>query len=108
MGKKSNCWEFMKCGREPRGKHAKELGVCRAATFSSVDGLNGGVNGGRICWAIAGTYCFGEVTGSFTHKNFFCYDCKFHRKVLSEEGIITLKPLVLHVLDHKRSRIRIP
>lgn len=107
MAKKINCWEFMKCGREPRGKHAKELGVCRAATFSSADGLNGGVNGGRMCWAIAGTYCFGEVTGSFTHKNFFCYDCKFHRKVLEEEGIITLEPPVSQALDRKRIRRRV-
>ncbi len=93
MTKKSNCWEFMKCGREPRGKNAKELGVCPAATYSSVNGLNEGVNGGRICWAIVGTYSFGRVTGSFTHRKFYCHDCEFHRKVLSEEGIIELEPL---------------
>ncbi len=94
MRKKLNCWEFMKCGREPGGKKAKELGVCPVATYSAVDGLNGGTNGGRMCWAIAGTYSCGEVTGTFTHKNcYFCYDCAFHRKVLAEEGIIKLQPL---------------
>jgi len=33
--KKKNCWEFMKCGREPGGVNAIELGVCRAATETS-------------------------------------------------------------------------
>ncbi len=94
MAKKTNCWEYMKCGREHGGKRAKELGVCRVSTYSALNGLNGGTNGGRMCWAIVGTYSFGEITGSFTRKNsFFCYDCDFHRKVLSEEGIIKLQPL---------------
>ncbi len=94
MEKKINCWEYMRCGREPGGTRTRELGVCPAATYSSLDGLNGGTNGGRMCWAIVGTYCFGEITGYFTRKNpFYCYDCEFHRKVLSEEGIIELEPL---------------
>lgn len=94
MARKMNCWEYMKCGREPRGKNSKELGVCPAATYTELDGLNGGTNGGRMCWAIVGTYSFGEITGSFTHKNsFYCYNCDFHRKVLAEEGIMDLEPL---------------
>ncbi len=97
MPRKINCWEYMKCGREPGGKKARELGVCAAATYSALDGLNGGTNGGRMCWAIVGSYCFGEITGFFTKTNpFYCYDCEFHRKVLSEEGIIRLEPLRLH------------
>ena len=93
MAKKVNCWEYMKCGREPKGEKVKELGVCPAATYTAVNGLNGGINGGRMCWAIAGIYSFGRVTASFPQKKCLCYDCEFHRKVLSEEGIIKLKPL---------------
>lgn len=94
MAKKINCWEYMKCGREPKGEKAKELGVCPAATYSSVNGLNGGINGGRICWAVAGAYSFGGIKGTFSQKKFFCYDCEFHRKVLAEEGIVlNLEPV---------------
>ncbi len=47
-GKKINCWEFMKCGREPGGARASELGTCVAATDSSYGGINAGKNAGRI------------------------------------------------------------
>ncbi len=61
--KKLNCWEYMKCGREPGGEKADELGICPAAADSSFDGLNRGKNAGRICWAVAGTFCSGETQG---------------------------------------------
>ncbi|MGD8654719.1 MAG: hypothetical protein PVG28_01325, partial [Desulfobacterales bacterium] len=57
--KKINCWEFMKCGREPGGAKAAEYGTCIAATDSSYAGINTGKNAGRICWAVAGTCCDG-------------------------------------------------
>jgi hypothetical protein len=53
---KLNCWEFEKCGRQPGGIKVKELGVCPAATEKRAHGINGGINGGRACWAIAGTF----------------------------------------------------
>ena len=28
---KQNCWEYLKCGRGPKGSKAKRLGVCPAA-----------------------------------------------------------------------------
>jgi hypothetical protein len=31
VSKKQNCWEYMKCGREPGGEKVAELGICRAA-----------------------------------------------------------------------------
>ena len=31
VSKKQNCWEYMKCGREPEGEKVAELGICRAA-----------------------------------------------------------------------------
>lgn len=44
---------------------AHELGVCPASVEESFHGLNQGLNAGRICWAVAGTLCSGEVQGSY-------------------------------------------
>jgi len=65
---KKNCWEVKKCGREPSGAKVKEFGVCPAAEQHRADGINGGVNGGRSCWAVAGTFCGGAVQGAFASK----------------------------------------
>ena len=91
--RKLNCWEFNKCGREKGGRKAAEFGVCRTATDVSAHGVNGGINGGRICWVIAGTYgryksdlasCSAVIAGSS------CMECDFHHKVLREEGFPAL------------------
>ncbi len=94
MAKKQNCWENKKCGREPGGAKVSELGECPAATDKSANGLNEGKNGGRICWAIAGTFCGGKVQGTFAQKRLCCIDCNFYKKVKKEEGdkTILLKP----------------
>jgi len=81
-----NCWEFMKCGREPGGEKADELGVCPAATEERYDGIQGGKNAGRVCWLIAGTMCNGKVTGTFALKYSDCKKCPFYNKVKKEEG----------------------
>ena len=75
----------MNCGREPGGTSASEQGICPAATHSSYDGLNSGKNGGRICWAIAGTLCEGEVQGTFAAKFGDCVSCHFLTLVSREE-----------------------
>lgn len=84
--KKINCWEFMKCQREPGGARAAELGICVAATDSSYEGINAGKNAGRICWAVAGTCCGGEIQGTFAEKRDSCTSCPFYRTVQNEEG----------------------
>lgn len=94
MKKKINCWEYMQCGRGPRGERVAELGLCLAASHTSAHGTNGGKNGGRICWAIAGIYALDSEELPQSRKHYLCYDCEFHRKVLSEEGIIKPKILV--------------
>jgi len=81
-----NCWEFFDCGREPNGNKARELGVCPAATHAELDGVNDGINGGRSCWAIAGTLCDGEVQGSYAQKIGNCLKCDFHSFVHSQQG----------------------
>lgn len=85
--KKQNCWEFKKCGREPGGKKEKELGVCPVSVEQRVDGVHGGVNGGRACWAIAETFCEDKAQGTVAEKIGDCLvDCSFYKKVTMEEG----------------------
>jgi len=82
---KINCWEYKKCGREPGGSKARELGICSAATESILDGVHGGSSAGRTCWVVAGTLCGGEVQGSFAKKFNECEKCEFYEKVRNEE-----------------------
>ncbi|MCL5021857.1 MAG: hypothetical protein M1497_00530 [Nitrospirae bacterium] len=75
-----NCWEFMQCGREKNSG----LGVCPAATEVRANGVNGGTNGGRVCWAVAGTFCAGEVQGTYAQKLKTCASCAFRLTVREE------------------------
>ena len=70
-----NCWEYMKCGREPGGKKVEEM-----------DGVNNGRSSGRFCWTVAGTYCKGKIQGIFAQKLKDCIQCPFYKKVEEEEG----------------------
>lgn len=62
-----NCWEYMKCGREVGGAHAREMGVCPAYP-----------DDGRRCARVAGTFCGGEVQGTFAQKLQSCFNCSFY------------------------------
>ena len=83
---KLNCWEFKKCGRQTGGVKSAELGVCQAATECRTNGVNEGRNGGRACWAIAGTLCGGQVQGSYVAKLGNCLNCEFYQLVSKEQG----------------------
>lgn len=84
--RKTNCWEALKCGREPGGFSAGKFGTCPAAVNNLFDGFNQGSSGGRLCWLVAGTFCDGEVQGTFAKKQTSCRDCSFYKQVHSEEG----------------------
>jgi CRP-like cAMP-binding protein len=84
---RQNCWEYMKCGRQPEGDKVAELGICAAATDTSYDGIHSGKCGGRICWAVAGTFCGGRAQGSFVDKRGTCLNCDFYKMVQEEEGM---------------------
>ena len=62
-----NCWEFMQCGREDGGKMALELGVCPAFP-----------DNGKTCARVAGTFCGGEVQGTFALKLANCLKCNYY------------------------------
>jgi hypothetical protein len=83
--KKLNCWEFKKCGREPKGANAHELGICPATTEKRLDGEHHGTNAGRCCWIVVGTLCHGEVQGTFAQKYKSCEICDFYKLVKKEE-----------------------
>jgi len=57
------CWEYMKCGRD---KDA----TSKCPAFP---------NFGRICWAVAGTFCEGKVQGTFAQKYENCIKCDFYQ-----------------------------
>ena len=89
-----NCWEVCRCGREPGGNRADTEGICPAAVAQEFDGINGGRNGGRVCWAISGTVCNGCVQGTFAEKLPSCVMCDFFRQVkLRERAEFVMHPL---------------
>jgi hypothetical protein len=102
---KVNCWEFKKCGREPGGDQADELGICLAATATAVDGVHGGKNGGRACWAVCGTLCGGEVQGTFADKIGNCKICDFYKQVWEEniEDFVHIGALIRMLKEEKVS-----
>jgi tRNA A-37 threonylcarbamoyl transferase component Bud32 len=88
---KTNCWEYKKCGREPGGEKADELGLCPAAVDTSFSGINSGKCGGRFCWAVAGTFCGDKIQGTFAEKRDSCLTCDFFNRVQAEEGTANLR-----------------
>jgi hypothetical protein len=93
---KKNCWEVKRCGRQTGGNKVEELGVCPAAQETRVDGLHGGKNAGRVCWAVAGTFCEGKVQGNYSQKIGNCVNCDFYKQVRQEEGAKFM--LLTHIL----------
>lgn len=81
-----NCWESKQCGRGPNDANSGDLGVCPAASHTASNGVNHGTNGGRFCWAIAGTLCGGEVQATFARKMGNCRICPFFLMVKKQEG----------------------
>ena len=76
-----NCWEFKRCGQEKENR----TGICPAAIETRANNVNKGLNGGRVCWAVAGTYCDGKVQGTYAQKLLSCLLCDFRQKVREEE-----------------------
>jgi hypothetical protein len=89
---RQNCWEFKRCGRQPGGDRVAELGVCPASTLEKATGINGGVNGGRACWAIVGTLCKGQVQDNIVAKLRHCAKCDFRLTTAREEGATLVDP----------------
>jgi len=82
---KLNCWEYKKCGRQPGGHKASELGICPATIDQGLDGTHGGKNAGRACWVVAGSLCGGKIQGTYAKKLLNCWRCEFMIAVKLEE-----------------------
>ena len=77
-----------------------QMGVCPAVTDFRRDGLNGGKNGGRVCYTIPGTLCGGKIQGIYASKKEECRQCRFYRLVEMEEGAIHEKSNGILVLNN--------
>lgn len=75
-----NCWDYHQCHRQ------EGPDPCPSATSSVYDGVNDGVNAGRVCWSVAGTLCAGVPRCSFVAKRESCLTCPFYERVLAEQG----------------------
>ena len=82
---KENCWEFKKCGRQPGGARAGDLGICPSSLEKRLDGVHEGKNAGRACWVVAGTFCRGEMKCIFAKNIKSCSACDFYKAVRREE-----------------------
>lgn len=83
---KKNCWEIKKCGKERNLFSSDKSVVCPAAISSEHNGDNGGINGGRICWRVSGTYCNGETQSTYVFKAMNCAKCEVYKQIRDEEG----------------------
>ncbi|MFC1549612.1 two-CW domain-containing protein [Nitrospirota bacterium] len=100
-----NCWEFRKCGRELGGKNEKELGICPASTYLSLEGIHDGIASGRACWVVAGTMCKDGVSGTLAEKLGDCRACEFYEMVMTEEGDGFMPTVELLRLVDRRARL---
>lgn len=82
----TNCWDFSGCGRQPGGAKVKELGVCPASVDQTAHGFLGGMNAGRGCAYVVGTFCGGKVQGDHEQKREHCDKCEFYQKLREEHG----------------------
>ena len=83
--KKQNCWEHMKCGRSPGGHATADLGVCPVSVYEELNGVHGGENAGRACWAIDDSLCPKFVREASASKFSGCWKCDFFQSVKNEE-----------------------
>jgi len=90
MNNKLNCWEFMKCGKGPDSAINNGADICPVASAVIADGLNGGENGGRICWIISENYFKNKIQCSENKVSHSCYACEFRYLVTMDEGLLNI------------------
>ncbi len=87
MDKKLNCWEFKKCGRQEGGENAGVLGGCPVCSAKEADGFNDGVNGGRGCAYIVGSFSPGVIDDVEQNKKADCSNCEFYHLLKRDSRI---------------------
>ena len=77
---KTNCWEYLNCGYGPGSEK-----FCPATSDANCDGINHGVNAGRICWTLENVPCK-AAEAAWLEPLGSCISCSFFLKVKEEEG----------------------
>ncbi len=86
LDRRENCWEVRDCGRTERGKDGTP--PCAVVLARHANGVNSGVNGGRVCWSIVGSLCSDrKVASDLSGEQSNCTTCGFFQQVWDEEGI---------------------
>lgn len=88
MISRCNCWEFRKCVKGPSENGSGKKERCPVVFEIAAHTLNGGTNGGRICWIVAESKYRGVIKCSEYHSGDFCFQCEFRYKVMIEEGLL--------------------
>ncbi len=86
------------CRQGPGGNKVESLGRCPVSNELSANGLNGGVNGGRMCWIVAEACSKSEVKCSELQRKSSCFSCEFRYKVAIEEGLLNMCETTGHFL----------
>jgi hypothetical protein len=74
---KQNCWDVQNCDSRDNCPAFKEV---------KLNGVHGGVNGGRACWVIAFTQCNDRTQGNAVNKYATkCSSCNFYHMVREDE-----------------------
>ncbi len=74
---KTQCWEYTKCGIDKAENAENAINrLCPAYP-----------NYGRICWAVAGTFCEGKIKGVLAQKIGDCKKCEFYNRVVIKKDI---------------------
>jgi len=109
--KKLNCWEHMDCKHRPGKGDAFCSDMCPAVTGSTFSGINSGVNAGRFCWAVAGSFSQEKPACQFIQEGNECTECEFYQTVRAEEGTEKIRSTFLKfvfsnssVMKHMKSR----
>jgi hypothetical protein len=93
----------MKCGKGPSGNGNGKHRSCPISAETSANTLNGGVNGGRICWIIAENCRNSKVKCSELSRMDPCFSCEFRYKVFAEEGLLSVCRATASFLNHSPS-----
>ena len=57
--------------------------ACAVCKETKLNGINGGVNGGRTCWTIPHKKYCGTTDGTFSDELGNCKECDFYKMVLN-------------------------
>ena len=88
--REANCWDVLGCGQGPGETRPDGVDRCPVPHAQAFDGVNGGLAGGRICWAVRGALCRQGHTADVPTGALPCATCRFYAQVRREQGLDAL------------------